>query len=148
VSLSASSPSETNVRVLRYFDVVLIAVAAPIMLLIGVPAVGYLLGAGAWIGLRAVGVAIERMVSATSDSGRQISLRMTFMFSRLFLLALAVIAARGTSKNDGLTALVVIVVGFTLSLGVLAGTRPRSPRTRPGSPGTRPGSPGTRPGSR
>jgi phosphotransferase system glucose/maltose/N-acetylglucosamine-specific IIC component len=140
VSLSASSPSESSVRVLRYFDVVLIAVAAPIMLLIGVPAVGYLLGAGAWIALRAVGVAVERMVSATSDSGRQISLRMTFMFSRLFLLALAVIAARGTSKNDGLTALVVIVVGFTLSLGVLAGTRPRSPRTRPGSPGTRPGS--------
>jgi phosphotransferase system glucose/maltose/N-acetylglucosamine-specific IIC component len=126
VSLSASSPSESSVRVLRYFDVVLIAVAAPIMLLIGVPAVGYLLGAGAWIALRAVGVAVERMVSATSDSGRQISLRMTFMFSRLFLLALAVIAARATSKDDGLTALVVIVVAFTLSLGVLAGTRPRS----------------------
>jgi hypothetical protein len=130
VSLSASSPSdspsESHVRVLRYFDVVLIAVAAPIMLLIGVPVVGYLVGAGAWIALRAVGVAVERMVSATSDAGRQISLRMTFMFSRLFLLALAVIAARGTSKNDGLTALVVIAVAFTLSLGAMAGTRPRS----------------------
>jgi hypothetical protein len=126
VSLSASSPSEPNVRVLRYFDVVLITVAAPIMLLIGVPAVGYLVGAGAWIALRAVGVAVERMVGATSDTGRQISLRMTFMFSRLFLLALAVIAARGTSKNDGLTALVVIAVAFTLSLGAMAGTRPRS----------------------
>jgi hypothetical protein len=126
VSLSASSSSEPNVRVLRYFDVVLIIVAAPIMLLIGVPAVGYLVGAGAWIALRAVGVAVERMVSATTDAGRQISLRMTFMFSRLFLLALAVIAARGTSKNDGLTALVVIAVAFTLSLGAMAGTRPRS----------------------
>ena len=126
MSLSASSSSEPNVRVLRYFDVVLIIVAAPIMLLIGVPAVGYLVGAGAWIALRAVGVAVERMVSATTDAGRQISLRMTFMFSRLFLLALAVIAARGTSKDDGLTALVVIVVAFTLSLGVMAGTRPRS----------------------
>jgi hypothetical protein len=126
VSLSASSSSEPNVRVLRYFDVVLIIVAAPIMLLIGVPVVGYLVGAGAWIALRAVGVAVERMVSATSDAGRQISLRMTFMFSRLFLLALAVIAARGTSKNDGLTALVVIAVAFTLSLGAMAGTRPRS----------------------
>jgi hypothetical protein len=126
VSLSASSPSESNVRVLRYFDVVLIVVAAPIMLLIGVPAVGYLLGGGAWIALRAVGVGVERMASATSDTGRQISLRMAFMLSRLFLLALAVIGARGTSKDDGLTALVVIVVAFTLSLGVLAGTRPRS----------------------
>jgi hypothetical protein len=126
VSLSASSSSEPNVRVLRYFDVVLIAVAAPIMLLIGVPAIGYLLGGGAWIALRAVGLGVERMASATSEPGRQISLRMTFMLSRLFLLALAVIAARGTSKDDGLTALVVIVVAFTLSLGVLAGTRPRS----------------------
>ena len=42
---------------LRFFDVALVVVAAPIMLLIGVPAAGYLIGAGAWIALRAVGVA-------------------------------------------------------------------------------------------
>lgn len=108
---------------LRYFDVVLIVVAAPIMVLIGVPAAGYLIGAGAWIALRAVGVGAERAATSTSDSGRQITIRMAFMMSRLFLLALAVILARQVSKDDGLAALVVIVVGFTMSLAVMAGTR-------------------------
>ena len=38
--------------VLAYFDVIVLVVAAPIMLLIGVPAAGYGIGAGAWIALR------------------------------------------------------------------------------------------------
>ncbi|HEY5187461.1 MAG TPA: hypothetical protein VII87_00405 [Solirubrobacteraceae bacterium] len=111
---------------LRYFDVVLVVVAAPIMLLIGVPAVGYLLGAGAWIALRAVGVAADRLAVGTPDTSRQISIRMAFMLSRLFLLALAVILARQSSQNDGLTALVVIVFAFTMSMATLALNRPGS----------------------
>jgi len=112
--------------ILRFFDVVLVVAAAPIMLLIGVPAFGYLIGAGAWIGLRAVGVAADRSAEATRDAGRQITIRMSFMLSRLFLLALAVILARRTSQNDGLTALVVIGFAFTMSLATLAASRPRS----------------------
>ncbi len=61
VSLSAPATSDSHATVLAYLDIVLLVVAAPIMLLIGVPAVGYLVGAGAWIVLRALGVAIERV---------------------------------------------------------------------------------------
>jgi hypothetical protein len=111
---------------LRFFDVVLVVVAAPIMLLIGVPALGYLVGAGAWVALRVVGVAAERMVQAAPNASRQITIRMAFMFARLFLLALAVIVARRNSQHDGLTALVVIVVAFTIALGASAANRPRS----------------------
>ncbi len=111
---------------LRFFDVVLVVVAAPIMLVIGVPAVGYLLGAGAWIALRALGLGTERVATATPDVNRQIAIRMGFMFARLFLLALAVIVARQSSQHDGLTALVVIVVAFTIGLGLSAASRPRS----------------------
>jgi hypothetical protein len=126
VSLSAAGSAEPTMPLLRYFDVVLVVVAAPIMLLIGVPAVGYLLGAGAWIALRAVGVAADRLAVGTSDTSRQISIRMAFMLSRLFLLALAVILARQSSQNDGLTALVVIVFAFTMSMATLALNRPGS----------------------
>jgi hypothetical protein len=111
---------------LRFFDVVLLVVAAPIMLLIGVPAAGYLLGAGAWIALRALGLGTEHAASTTSDVNRQIAIRMGFMFARLFALALAVIIARQSSEHDGLTALVIIVVAFTIALGLSAATRPRS----------------------
>ena len=103
---------------------VLVVVAAPIMLLIGVPVAGYLIGAGAWIALRAVGVAADRAAAATPDASRQITIRMSFMLSRLFGLALAVILARQSSQDDGLTALVVIGFAFTMSMATLAANRP------------------------
>jgi hypothetical protein len=108
---------------LRYFDVVLIVVAAPIMLLIGVPAVGYLVGAGAWIALRALGVAADRYATASHNASQQITIRLSFMLTRLFLLALAVIGARQASRNDGLAALVVVAVAFTFSMATMAATR-------------------------
>lgn len=127
MSLSASTASEPSVPALRYFDVALIVVAAPIMLLIGVPAVGYLVGAGAWIVLRAAGVGVEHLAGRTRDPNRAIGIRLGYMLGRLFALALAVILVRQSGgQDDGLTALVVIVFAFTIALGLSAATRPRS----------------------
>jgi hypothetical protein len=127
VSLSAPTVSEPHgMPLLKYFDVVIIVVAAPIMLLIGVSASGYGIAAGAWIVLRAVGELIERR-AAGSPANVQIGLRLGYMLSRLFLLAIAVIVARSSSGKDaGLTALVVIVFAFTVQLAISAITRPRS----------------------
>jgi hypothetical protein len=102
-----------------------LVVAAPILLLIGVPALGYGLGAGTWIVLRAVGVGIETGLR-DRDARAQIGVRLGYMLGRLFLLALAVIVARQSSKDDGLTALAVIVVAFTIQLAISAAIRPRS----------------------
>jgi hypothetical protein len=104
----------------------LVVVAAPIMILIGVPARGYAIGAGAWLVLRAAGIAVERAVARTSDARLQVSLRLGYMLARLFGLALAVILARTSgSKDDGLAALGVIVVAFTVQLATSALTRGR-----------------------
>jgi hypothetical protein len=111
--------------VLRYFDVVLIIVAAPVLLLIGVPALGYCVGAGAWILLRGVGVGVERYAGATVDQ-RTISVRLAYMLGRLLVLALAVIfVRRGGGQGDGLAALLVIVAAFTIQLMCSVATRPR-----------------------
>lgn len=111
---------------LSYLDVVLLALAAPIMLLIGVPAAGYLVAAGAWIALRAIGVGVERVARA-GDPRREVGLRLGFMLGRLFALALTVILVRKAgSRDDGLTALIVIVFAFTIQLATSAATRPRS----------------------
>jgi hypothetical protein len=113
--------------VLSYFDVLLVAVATPIMLLIGVPAAGYCVGAGAWIVLRGLGVAVDRAAADTSVVNRQVGLRLGFMLGRLFALALAVILVRrADGQNAGLTCLAVIVVAFTVSLATAALTRPGS----------------------
>jgi hypothetical protein len=110
--------------ILRYFDVALVLVAAPILLLIGVPAKGYAIGAGAWLVLRAVGIAVDRAASGTEDARTQIGLRLGYMLGRLFALALAVVVARKTgSQDDGLAALGLIAVAFTVELAATALTR-------------------------
>jgi hypothetical protein len=110
--------------ILRYFDVALVLVAAPIMLLIGVPALGYAIGGGAWLALRAVGIGVERAADASEDARTQISLRLGYMLGRLFALALAVVTARRAgSQDDGLTALVLITVAFTVQLAISALSR-------------------------
>jgi hypothetical protein len=127
MSLSTPASSEGGLTALSYLDVLVLVVAAPIMLLIGVPAAGYLVGAGAWIVLRAAGVAVERLVAVAGDPRREVSLRLAYLMSRLFLLAIAVIVARnGSGRDAGLTALVVIVFAFTAQLAVSFVTRPGS----------------------
>ena len=125
MALSAPATRQQPLLALRYFDVIVLLVAAPIMLLIGVPAAGYLIAAGAWIVLRAIGAGAERLVAAMPDANRQIAIRMGFMLGRLFALALAVILARQSSRGDGLTALAVVVFAFTMYLGLSAANRPR-----------------------
>lgn len=127
MSLSAPAIVEQPVSALRYVDVLLVVVAAPIMLLIGVSASGYLIGAGSWIVLRAIGVGVDRVAEGGSLN-RSISIRMGYMLGRLFLLAIAVIVARSDGGRDaGLAALVVVVGAFTIQLSLGAATRPRRP---------------------
>jgi hypothetical protein len=122
-------PSDGGVTPLRYLDVVLVALAAPILLLMGVPAVGYAVGGGAWVALRVIGVGIDRYLRANTDARREISLRLGYLLARIFLLALAVILVRrGTGRDAALTALLVIVFAFTVQLVISVIERPRSGR--------------------
>jgi hypothetical protein len=115
--------------VLRYLDAVVVVVGAPILILIGVSAVGYAAGGGAWLVLRAAGVGLERYLRSVGNARREISLRLAYLIARVFLLALAVILVRrGEGKDAALAALAVIVVAFTVHLAVSFVERPRSQR--------------------
>ena len=116
---------ERPVFLVAYLDVVLVVLAAPIMIAIGVSATGYGIGGGAWIALRAAGEVLERSRALQGNPRTEISARLGYMLSRLFLLALAVILARSQGGRDaGLAALVVVVVAFTVQLAVSAVARP------------------------
>lgn len=130
MSVSVTTSSDRSMPLLRYFDVVLIVVAAPIMLLIGVSAIGYLLAAAAWVGLRLVGVAVDRYAAAV-DITRSTAIRMIYMLTRLFALAIVVILVRQADGQDaGLTCLAVVVFAFTISLFISALNRPTRARPR------------------
>jgi hypothetical protein len=112
---------------LRYLDVILIVVAAPILLLIGVPASGYAVAGGVWLVLRVIEIAMERYAGAMGDHRGEITLRLAFTMTRVFVLAIAVILVRKSSGQDaGLTALAVVVVAFTIHLIMSFAERPRS----------------------
>jgi hypothetical protein len=105
--------------------VVLVLVASPVFLLVGVSAVGYGIGVAAWIGLRAVGLAVDRADSGTSGTIQQVSLRLGYRLTRVLLLAVAIILARKSGgKHDGLAALLVILAAFTIQLTVSIVDRP------------------------
>ncbi|MBV8431105.1 MAG: hypothetical protein JO244_08085 [Solirubrobacterales bacterium] len=113
---------------LRYLDVVLLVVGAPLLLLMGVSAVGYLVGAGTWIVLRVAGSALERHLRDVTDPRREISLRLAYLIARVFLLALAVILVRRSEgQGPALTTLGVIVFAFTIHLVISFTQRPRRP---------------------
>jgi hypothetical protein len=126
---NTSSPSAIRPDggfLLRYLDVVLVVVGAPIFILIGVSAAGYGAGAGAWIVLRVVGALLEGALASTSDARREISLRLAYLIARIFLLALAIILVRrGDGKDAALATLAVIVFAFTVQLALSVISRPR-----------------------
>lgn len=113
--------------VLSFFDVAVLVVAAPIMLLIGVPAVGYGVGAGAWIVLRLIGLGVDRAAEEARAMNQAVGLRLGFMLGRLFALAIAVIVVRNNAgQGAGLACLAVVVFAFTVYLATMALTRTRS----------------------
>jgi hypothetical protein len=120
-------PLHTDARLLRYIDVVLVFAAAPLLLPFGAPVIGYGIGGGAWILLRVLGVAVNRRASVVDDLGQQVALRLAYRFVRVLLLVAAGILARGAGgSDDGLTALLLITVAFTVQLSVSISERPRS----------------------
>jgi hypothetical protein len=99
-----------------YIDVVLVVLGAPLLFLVGVPALGYAIGAASWIVLRAVGVAVDRHASACANVLQQFSLRIEYRLVRVLALVAAVVFALKAGRADGLTALLVITFAFTVQL--------------------------------
>jgi hypothetical protein len=105
--------------VLRYLDLVAPLLAAPIVLALGAPAVGYGLGAAAWILVRALGVAADRRAGSITNVAQQASLMLAYRFMRVSLLvAVAVVTVKGDGRGDGVAALLVITFGFTTHLAL------------------------------
>ena len=120
MSILSASP---GLRLICFPDVVLVLAAAPILLLIGVPAAGYLIGGGTWILLRALGMAVDHCAISLTHTVQQASLRLGYRMARVVLLVFAVVLARKAGE-DGLAALLVIVTAFTVQLAVAIIERP------------------------
>jgi hypothetical protein len=116
----------------RYLDVVLVVLAAPFVVLLGAPALGFAVGAVAWIVQRFAGAALERAASRQEDYKRELSLNLTSLLVRSWLVGLTILAVGLLAeREDGLTAGITVLAAFTvyfatsLILRPLQGNPPR-----------------------
>jgi hypothetical protein len=102
---------------IRYLDVVLVVAATPFVLLAGLPAAGFAIGAATWIVTRfGVGV-LERRAWNARDARVRTALHLAAILGRVWLVALAVILARYTiGTSDGIAAAVVVLAAYTVEL--------------------------------
>jgi hypothetical protein len=101
----------------RYLDVVLVVLAAPFVVLMDGPLLGYGVGAAAWIVQRLAAAAVERAAARQRDYRRAIGLGMASSLARAWLVALAILAVGlAGAREDGLTAAILVLAAFTVYL--------------------------------
>ena len=99
----------------RWLDVVLVVLAAPFVILGGLPVLGYAVGAVAWIVNRVVGTLVERRAGASEDVRRAVGLNLAALIARTWLVGLTILAVGlAGEREDGLTAAIVLLAAFTL----------------------------------
>jgi hypothetical protein len=101
---------------LRFLDVALVVFFAPLLIVAGAPALGYLLGGASWILARVGGELLDRKARSV-DPRTGIGLQVAGMMGRAWVVGLAVVGAGvGGDRDDAVCAAVVALVAFTVYL--------------------------------
>jgi hypothetical protein len=110
----------------RWIDVVLVVAAAPFVLLTGLPALGYVVGAVAWVVTRVLAHLVERRAQASKDPKTVAGLTLFTGLGRAWLLGLTIlVVGLAGAREDGLTAAILIAAAFTTYLVTGLATRPQ-----------------------
>ena len=115
MSVIAAATFERESVALLYLDIVLVLIVAVPALAIGAPALGYTVGATAWILQRVASVQLDRRLASVSDLRRRLGIGVASSMLRVWLLAVTImiVGVAGT-RADGLTAALVIFGAFSL----------------------------------
>ena len=103
--------------VLRYLDVLLVVLAAPFVVLTGLPVLGYVAGALGWIVQRAIAVAIEGRMRRQPDIRAAIGLGLGATLGRAWLVGLTIlVVGLAGAREDGVMAAVLVLAAYTVYL--------------------------------
>jgi len=109
---------------LRYLDVCLVLATAPVVLVGGLPTLGYVIAAVAWLLTRAGNVYVLERARRIADPKVRAGLQVAGMMGRLWLIAAAVILARVAGGKDvGIMAAVLVLAAFTVYFAISYFTR-------------------------
>lgn len=124
-ALETSSGPPAAVRVLRYLDLVVLALALPVFVVGGLPLLGYAVGAGVWLLQRAIQVWALRRARAAEDPRTFVGIVAGSMIGRGWLVALSILAAGLAAGDDvGLSAAVLVISLFTVYFTIQMILRP------------------------
>ncbi len=99
----------------RWLDVILVVLAAPFVVLTGLPVLGYTVGAAAWILNRVIGTLVERRAAAQDDVRKAVGLNLGALIARSWLVGLTILAVGlAGEREDGLMAAILMLAAFTL----------------------------------
>jgi hypothetical protein len=125
-------PTSDPLIFVRYLDVVLVVLAAPFVILMGGPLLGYVVGATAWIATRLLGVLIERYARGKSAK-QQVGLNFGALIGRAWILGITIlVVGLAGEREDGLMAALLALVAFTVYLATTL-VLPRTERNTPSS---------------
>jgi hypothetical protein len=100
---------------LRYLDVCLVLATAPFVLVAGMPVLGYVIGASAWLLTRAGTAFAQAQAQRAGDAKVKAGLQVAGMMGRIWLVALALILAKYLGgKDDGIMAAALVLAAFTV----------------------------------
>ena len=117
---------------LRFLDVSLVLAAAPLVLLSGMPRLGYAVAAGAWLLTRAGSALMQARARRAGSVAGRAGLQLAAMMSRVWLVAGAVLLARyAGGRDDGIMAAALVLVAFTVYFATSLATHGRTLRTGP-----------------
>ncbi|HEY0516286.1 MAG TPA: hypothetical protein VGD00_04135 [Solirubrobacteraceae bacterium] len=100
---------------LRYLDVCLVLATAPFVPLAGLPLLGYLIAAAAWLLTRLGTAFLQERALRIADHKLRAGMQVAAMMGRVWIVALAILVARfAGSKDDGIMAAALMLAAFTV----------------------------------
>ena len=101
-------------RVMRYLDLVVLALALPIFIVAGLPLLGWAGVAVAWLLQRGVQHLIEQRARSAKDPGTVAGLMTGSMIARGWLVAGTIFAVGLSDREAGLAAAILAIALFTV----------------------------------
>jgi hypothetical protein len=134
-AIEPTSDAPTALRVLRNMDLAVLAIALPIFLAAGIPILGWVTGAGLYVGQRLIRALAERKAEQADDPRTTVGLLAGSMIARGWIVAGAILAiGLATDSDVGLSSAVLFLATFTVALTMTlatGGARAHTPRKGP-----------------
>ena len=114
-AIETTTDEPTAVRVLRNVDFAVLVIALPVFLAADINILGWVTGAGLYVGQRLLRVLAERKAEQADDPRTTVGLLAGSMIARGWIVAGAILAVGLTTDSDvGLSAAVLFLATFTV----------------------------------